>query len=134
MRTLGEVGKHMKANRRALLRAAILGSVCVVTMIGCGQSATEAPQTTAPQATGAQAPERGMKDFMVHVVSYSAFNMWNWQGWVTDKDGTRALFPKTDEEWESAESAAQTLEEVVSLLELPNRRVNVPGWDEAIVK
>lgn len=74
-------------------------------------------------------PDLPMKELMTHVISHSAFEMWKWQGWVSDKDGSRSLFPKNDAEWEDAESAALTLGEVITVLAQPGYRLDVAGWD-----
>lgn len=68
-------------------------------------------------------------EFMAHVVAYSAQNLWNKQGWISDKTGTHSLFPKNEQEWTDAESAALTLSEVIGILLEPGRRLSFPGWD-----
>ena len=65
--------------------------------------------------------DTNMQDLMAHVVDYSAFGVWNAQGWIIDKDGIHELFPTTDEGWTAAESAAFTLAEVSNTLLLPGR-------------
>jgi hypothetical protein len=61
------------------------------------------------------------KDLMAHVVDYTAFEVWNRQGWIIDIEGIHPLFPTTDDEWFKAESAAFTLAEVANTLILPGR-------------
>ncbi len=75
-----------------------------------------------------------LKELMHHVIDYSAEGVWKWEGWVSDKNGQRALFPTNDEEWEQAESAALTLAEVTNVLLLPGRRVDDPRWSAAVEK
>lgn len=65
--------------------------------------------------------DTNMQDLMAHVVDYSAFGVWNAQGWLIDKDGIHELFPTTDAGWAAAESAAFTLAEVSNTLLLPGR-------------
>lgn len=73
-----------------------------------------------------------MKEVMGHVMQFSGENIWKWQGYVTDEKGERSLFPKTDEEWEQAESAGLTLAELTNILLLPGRRVDDPRWAKAV--
>ncbi len=65
--------------------------------------------------------DTNMLDLMAHVIDYSAFGVWNAQGWIIDKDGIHELFPKTEAEWVAAESAAFTLAEAANTLILPGR-------------
>jgi hypothetical protein len=62
-----------------------------------------------------------MKDFMAHVIDFSAFGVWNAQGWLIDKDGMHELFPTDDLGWHNAESAAFTLAEAANALLIPGR-------------
>ena len=76
---------------------------------------------------------RPIQELMVHVVQHSADGIWERQGYVIDKDGEHSLFPKNTEEWEKAESAAQTLAEVTNTLLVPGRRVPEKEWDDAVL-
>ncbi|MBO9622942.1 MAG: hypothetical protein J7500_09545 [Sphingomonas sp.] len=73
-----------------------------------------------------------MPELMTHVVQYSADGIWDRQGYVIDATGEHSLFPKNDEEWEKAESAARTLAEVTNTLLVPGRRIPEPEWDRAV--
>jgi hypothetical protein len=73
-----------------------------------------------------------MKEIMAHVFQFAGESVWKWQGYITDEKGERSLFPKTDEEWEEAESAALTLAELTNILLLPGRRVDDPRWAKAV--
>lgn len=73
-----------------------------------------------------------LKEIMAHVFQFSGENIWKWQGYITDEKGERSLFPKTDEEWEQAESAGLTLAELTNILLLPGRRVDDPRWAKAV--
>ncbi|BAK67048.1 hypothetical protein SLG_23730 [Sphingobium sp. SYK-6] len=73
-----------------------------------------------------------MQEVMAHVFQFSADAIWKWQGYVTDKDGERSLFPKTDAEWDQAESAGLALAELTNILLLPGRRVDDPRWAKAV--
>lgn len=103
-----------------LLRALSAG---LLVMVGIGGAHyASAAQSAAPEVMP-------IKEFMGHVIAYSAQNVWNKQGWVTDQSGFHSIFPKNDEEWEDAESSALTLAEVISILSQPERRMQVAGWD-----
>jgi len=75
-----------------------------------------------------------MKEFMAHVMQFAGDNVWKWQGSVTDASGERDLRPKTDKDWEDAESASLTLAEVTNMLLTADRRVDDPRWDAAVAK
>lgn len=78
-------------------------------------------------------PAMPMKEFMAHVIAYSAKDLWSRQGWVTDHAGEHSLFPSTEQGWEEAESSALVLAELIGLLSQPERRMdNVPGWDGTV--
>lgn len=77
-------------------------------------------------ATGAVKPEDfnsqlPLKDVMQHVINYTAFNIWENQGWIIDAEGTHELFPVDDDGWKKAEDATITLAEATNLLLLPGR-------------
>jgi hypothetical protein len=73
-----------------------------------------------------------MKEFMGHVMQFSGDQVWRWQGFINDEKGERSLFPKTDTEWEEAESGALALAEMTNILLMPGRRVDEPRWDAAV--
>lgn len=121
-----------------MLYRAFFAGVCLAACFGSVQSlAADQPKTPPAKAAPAKATadrpaiDLPMKEFMGHVIAYSAHNIWNKQGWITDKSGERSLFPANDEEWEDAESASLTLSELIGLLLQPGRRINVPGWDSS---
>lgn len=101
-------------------------AACVCASV-TASAAAEPPKAAAPQAK----PEAVLPitEFMAHVVAYSAQNLWNRQGWISDKTGTHSLLPKNEQEWTDAESAALTLSEVIGILLEPGRRMNFPGWE-----
>lgn len=75
-----------------------------------------------------------LKEFMPHVMQYAADGIWKRQGYISDKNGMRSLFPRNEKEWEDAESAARTLAEVTNVLLIPGRRVPDPHWDQAVLE
>jgi len=74
-----------------------------------------------------------LSEFMPHVMQYAGDGIWKRQGYVVDAKGEHSLFPKNEEEWEEAESAARTLAEVTNVLLIPGRRVPEADWDKAVL-
>lgn len=89
-------------------------------------------QSVSADVLPADANKLPIKEFMGHVMQFSAGNFWKWQGFVNDEKGERSLFPKTEQDWEDAESAGLTLAEITNILLLPGRRVADPRWDKAV--
>jgi hypothetical protein len=75
-----------------------------------------------------------MKQFMNDVISHSAYEIWNKQGYISDEKGFRSLFPKDDEEWKSAENASLSLAEITNLLLIPGRRVDEQPWTDGVAE
>ena len=73
-----------------------------------------------------------MKEFMGHVVQFSAEQVWKWQGYVSDADGERSLFPKNDDEWLQAENGALALAELTNIMLLPGRNVEDARWTKMV--
>lgn len=114
----------------APLAAAIL---LAVSACSTGDASNEQAAKSAPK--GDDAPYHiGLKldEYMAHVMQYAADGVWDRAGFVIDKDGEHSLFPKNDEEWEDAESAALTLAEVTNTLLIPGRRVDEAEWDRTV--
>lgn len=110
----------------------------LLALAGCGApQASNGQAPASPTATDGDAPfdaSRPLQELMIHVVQYSADGIWERQGFVIDKDGEHSLFPKNDEEWHKAESAAQTLAEVTNTLLVPGRRIPEAEWDKAVIE
>ena len=73
-----------------------------------------------------------MKEFMGHVMQFSADQVWKWQGYMSDAQGEHSLFPKTPEQWVEAESAAMSLAEMTNILLLPGRTVDDARWTKMV--
>jgi hypothetical protein len=104
-----------------------------------GATAEQAVQPPAQPTAAARddAPyhtEMPLNEFMPHVMQYAGDGVWKWQGWKIDTKGEHSLFPKSDADWEQAESGARTLAEVTNLLLLPGRRIAEPEWDNAVAQ
>lgn len=93
------------------------------------QGATAAP--TSPTNAEGLLP---MKTLMGHVIQHSAEEVWKWQGFVSDQDGEKALFPKNIKEWDKAENAALTLAEISDSLLHPARKVDDPRWEASTLQ
>ena len=74
-----------------------------------------------------------LAEFMPHVMQHAGDGVWKWQGYVSDKNGSRSLFPKNEKEWEEAESGALSLAQITNVLLIPGRRVPDPNWDKAVL-
>jgi hypothetical protein len=115
------------------MRMKAMAVVAVLALSACGpragtDNAAGAADALAETALPADFATLPMKDLMGHVLQYSADNVWKWQGYTSDATGEHSLFPKTDEEWLEAESAALTLAEITNILLLPGRAVDDPQW------
>lgn len=123
--------------------------ILIATMLlaACGTKSTSGNQASAgngatPVAASSGSDEAShlpkdfaylpMKEFMGHVMQFTANQYWKWQGFVNDKNGERSLYPKTDADWEEAESGARTLAEMTNVLLMPGRRIDDPKWDAAV--
>jgi hypothetical protein len=117
-----------------------VGMVLLASLGACSKSggtAEQAPQPPVHATAPDNAPyhtEMPLSEFMPHVMQYAGDGIWKWQGWKIDAKGEHSLFPKSDADWEQAESGARTLAEVTNLLLLPGRRVAEPEWDDAVAQ
>ncbi len=114
-----------------MIRSTVGAAIAAAALLAACSPQTEAPVSRSPG--GATAPgmggatiadfraDTGIKDVMAHVIDYSAFGVWNHQGWLIDKDGTHELFPTDEAGWVATESAAFTLAEAANILLLPGR-------------
>jgi hypothetical protein len=74
-----------------------------------------------------------MQLFMRDVMDHAAYTIWNKQGYISDADGVRSLFPKNDEDWKQAENDSLSLAEMTNLLLIPGRRVEEQAWTDGVV-
>jgi len=101
-----------------------------IALAGCKQQSREAAAPV-PAATVKAIP---IKEFMGHVMEFSAESAWKWQGWTNDQSGEKSLFPKNEAEWEQAESASLTVAELTRLLLQPDLRMNGKDWDARVLE
>jgi len=119
------------------MRAAASLLIASLMLSSCGKPAQTGDTTAAgsgEEVVDELATRLPMKEFMGHVVQFTAAQVWKWQGSVTDMNGERDLRPKTEKDWEDAESAALSLAEVTNNLLLPGRVVDDPRWKESVAK
>lgn len=80
----------------------------------------------------AGANELPLPDFMFHLVQRNAEQLWAWSSLETDISGDRSGEPRSDEEWEEAESDALTLQQLTYSLQNASYRSDDPRWDKLI--
>jgi len=107
-------------------------TVPLLLLSACGPAARESNLPSADLALPQDFARLPMKEFMGHVMQFSGDQVWRWQGFINDEQGERSLFPKTDAEWEEAESGALALAEMTNVLLMPGRRIDDPDWDKAV--
>lgn len=104
--------------------------IALLALAGCeSKSVKDAKDTNAFAGEQKVAgSELNLQDFMIHVIQHNAKEVWGWQATTIDEAGTRDSYPKTDEEWEKAESAALTLVEVTRPLDAIGGGAENPDW------
>lgn len=129
----------MRLGQRQAKALPPLAAALLLAMAACSapeaanrQAAQDEPPVQAAADDAPYYTELPLNELMVHVLQYSADGIWERQGFVVDAAGEHSLFPKNDEEWEKAESAALTLAEVTNTLLVPRRRVREAEWDRAV--
>lgn len=124
------------------MRFGFVLAVAVVALGGC-----EGPAPTNSSAAGGVAkvetapPHRApadsqstlpLKEFMGHVMERNAEQLWAWTKIEIDRQGEHSGKPKTEQEWENAESDALTLQQLTYVLEHSAARVDDPRWTQRI--
>lgn len=72
-----------------------------------------------------------LKEIMAHVMQRNAVQLWSWTTYLSDEKGDRYTAPRTDAEWEDAESDALTLVQIARGLKVADRRLD-DQWDRYI--
>jgi len=103
---------------------AVIGGLLLVT--GCTKT-PDKPVDSAPYDTSLP-----MKRYMADVMQHAAQDIYRRQGYVSDKAGTRSLFPKSDAEWTDAQNAGLVVAETTNELLIPGRRVDEPEWYKGV--
>ncbi|MDF8334680.1 hypothetical protein [Novosphingobium cyanobacteriorum] len=70
-----------------------------------------------------------LPELMGHVMQRNATQLWAWTAQETDAGGNHSGEPRTDEEWEDAESDALTLRQLAVVLRGAPYRQEDPRWD-----
>jgi len=68
---------------------------------------------------------------MEWVLDPAADGVWGAVGWISNSEGDKEFFPKTQEEWDVVRNSAATLMEAANLLMLENRAVDKKNWMQA---
>ncbi|MBC2665443.1 hypothetical protein H7F51_07910 [Novosphingobium flavum] len=97
-------------SRIALLAAAAFASVAAM---------AENPSSDIP-----------LPEFMGHVLQRNAEQLWAWSAEESDGTGAHSGAPRTEEEWEAAESDALTLDQLSYVLQGLASRPDDPRWDK----
>ncbi len=91
-------------------------AMALLALAGCeGKSSKDANAYAGEQKVAGS--ELSLQEFMTHVIEHNAEEIWKWQATSIDNDGSHDSYPKTDQDWEKAESAALTLVELTKPLE-----------------
>jgi hypothetical protein len=102
-----------------ILRGLLLA--CTVFLASCS-STYERPPFNSPLTT---------LELMEWVLDPAADGIWGAVGWISDSEGDRDFFPKTQDEWDVVRNSAATLMEAANLLMLENRAVDKRNWMQA---
>jgi hypothetical protein len=92
--------------------------------------AAAAIATTAVGAKRDAGPALPLPELMGHVMQRNAAQLWAWTALESDVAGNHSGEPKTDEEWEDAESDALTLRQLAIVLRGVPYRLDDRRWDK----
>ena len=102
-----------------ILRSLLLA--CTVFLASC-TTTYERPPFNSPLTT---------LELMEWVLDPAADGVWGAVGWISNSEGDKEFFPKTQEEWDVVRNSAATLMEAANLLMLENRAVDKKNWMQA---
>ena len=71
-----------------------------------------------------------LTELMGHVMQRNALQLWAWTALEADSTGNHSGEPKTDEDWENAESDALTVRQLAVVLQGPHYRQADPRWSK----
>jgi hypothetical protein len=95
--------------------------LCSSLLLGCGPKPSQSPSLT-------------LNQFMEWIVDPNADVIWDSVKSITDINGTKEIFPKTDAEWETIRNSAATLVEAGNLLIAKGKSKDDKQWAEYSVK
>ena len=95
--------------------------LCTTILLGCGPKASQSPTLT-------------LNQFMEWVVDPNADVIWDSVKSITDINGTKEIFPRTDAEWENVRNSAATLVEAGNLLITKGKSTDDKKWAEHATK
>ena len=102
-----------------ILRSLLLA--CTIFLASC-TTTYERPPFNSPLTT---------HELMEWVLDPAADGVWGAVGWISNSEGDKEFFPKTQEEWDVVRNSAATLMEAANLLMLDNRAVDKKNWMQA---
>lgn len=105
-----------------ILRSLLLA--CSIFLASC-TTTYERPPLNSPLTT---------LELMEWVLDPAADGVWGAVGWISNSEGDKEFFPKTQEEWDVVRNSAATLMEAANLLMLDNRAVDKKNWMQAALR
>jgi hypothetical protein len=109
----------------SLLAAPVL--MLTLAVSACLRATPSEPVTDTAAATPTYTPEATIKDLMLGLIDTSADVVWLSVTTTVDDRGIVNVRPKNDEEWMEVRYGALRLVEAANLLQIPGRRVALPG-------
>jgi hypothetical protein len=116
----------MKPSRLMALVSLVCFASIVIAACRTPQAEPES-QVSASDATPTYVPEATIKDLMLGLIDTSADTVWLSVTTTVDSRGIVDVRPKDDEEWMQVRFGALRLVEAANLLQIPGRRVALPG-------
>jgi mono/diheme cytochrome c family protein len=98
-----------------------LALACAVVLAGC-TATNERPPFNSPLT---------ILELMEWVLDPAADGIWGAVGWISNAEGEREFYPKTQEEWDVVRNSAATLMEAANLLMLDHRALDRKNWMQA---
>jgi hypothetical protein len=96
--------------------------------VGLAVGLAMAGAATAVAAQDDATQDLALDEFMAHVFQRNAEQLWAWSAEEVGVDGARSGSPRSDAEWEAAESDALTLRQLAHGLEKADFRPDDPRW------
>lgn len=117
-----------------LAAAAMSGLGACSAPVPTASNGTDSPaklSRTAERPTDSQS-RLPLKEFMGHVMERNAEQLWGWTSLEVDRQGDHSSTPRTEKEWEDAESDALTLQQLTYVLQHASFRVDDPRWADRV--
>lgn len=98
-------------------------------LVSAGAVAGLLAATSAIHAQATAAEPLPLPELMGHVMQRNATQLWAWTAQENDASGNHSGEPRSDEDWENAESDALTLRQLAVVLRGAPYRQDDPRWD-----